>query len=214
MTRRAVALDALEPGPVASLSRGHPPEAGHPGRRSGAGLDPARRGGADFRGRTMRCRTGSCSIPSPMWRRRRNLLTNPALDPFGKIPEFKYCAAKVESAPGRHGRGGIAPTQASGAFSNKIPLIAAAAMRIGMALIENTNGSSALAFGIRHDWTRAEIRALFELPFPELMFEAQRIHRQNFDRARCRFRRCCRSRPAAVRKTAPIVRRARPTKTA
>ena len=25
-----------------------------------------------------------------------NLLTNPALDPFGKIPEFKYCAAKVE----------------------------------------------------------------------------------------------------------------------
>ena len=27
-----------------------------------------------------------------------NLLTNPALDPFGKIPEFKYCAAKVEKA--------------------------------------------------------------------------------------------------------------------
>ena len=25
-----------------------------------------------------------------------NLLTNPALDPFGKIPEYKYCAAKVE----------------------------------------------------------------------------------------------------------------------
>jgi formate dehydrogenase major subunit len=25
-----------------------------------------------------------------------NLLTNPALDPFGKIPEFKYCAAKLE----------------------------------------------------------------------------------------------------------------------
>ena len=27
-----------------------------------------------------------------------NTLTNPALDPFGKIPEFKYCAARVESA--------------------------------------------------------------------------------------------------------------------
>ena len=26
-----------------------------------------------------------------------NLLTNPALDPFGKIPEFKYCAARVEA---------------------------------------------------------------------------------------------------------------------
>jgi formate dehydrogenase major subunit len=25
-----------------------------------------------------------------------NLLTNPKLDPFGKIPEFKYCAARVE----------------------------------------------------------------------------------------------------------------------
>ena len=27
-----------------------------------------------------------------------NLLTNPALDPFGKIPEYKFCAAKVERA--------------------------------------------------------------------------------------------------------------------
>ena len=27
-----------------------------------------------------------------------NLLTNPALDPFGKIPEFKFCAAQVEAA--------------------------------------------------------------------------------------------------------------------
>jgi biotin synthase len=34
---------------------------------------------------------------------------------------------------------------------------------------------------VRHDWTRAEIRALFALPFPELMFEAQRIHRLHFD---------------------------------
>ena len=25
-----------------------------------------------------------------------NLLTNSALDPFGKIPEFKYCAAKID----------------------------------------------------------------------------------------------------------------------
>ena len=33
----------------------------------------------------------------------------------------------------------------------------------------------------RGDWTRAEIRALFELPFPELMFRAQDIHRRAFD---------------------------------
>jgi biotin synthase len=34
---------------------------------------------------------------------------------------------------------------------------------------------------VRHDWTRAEIRALFDLPFPELMFRAQSIHRRHFD---------------------------------
>jgi len=34
---------------------------------------------------------------------------------------------------------------------------------------------------VRHDWTRAEVRALFELPFPELIFRAQRIHRLHFD---------------------------------
>jgi biotin synthase len=34
---------------------------------------------------------------------------------------------------------------------------------------------------IRHDWTRAEVRALFELPFPELIFRAQNTHRRHFD---------------------------------
>lgn len=33
---------------------------------------------------------------------------------------------------------------------------------------------------LRHDWTRAEIAALFALPFPELIYRAQSIHRQNF----------------------------------
>ena len=36
---------------------------------------------------------------------------------------------------------------------------------------------------VRHDWTRAEIGALFDLPFPELLFRAQSIHRQYFDPA-------------------------------
>ena len=40
---------------------------------------------------------------------------------------------------------------------------------------------SAPSGGVRHDWTRAEVRALFELPFPDLLFEAQRIHRLHFD---------------------------------
>ena len=34
---------------------------------------------------------------------------------------------------------------------------------------------------VRHDWTREEIRALFALPFPELMFRAQETHRAHFD---------------------------------
>jgi biotin synthase len=33
----------------------------------------------------------------------------------------------------------------------------------------------------RHDWTRAQVRALFALPFPELMFRAQGVHRAHFD---------------------------------
>jgi len=37
--------------------------------------------------------------------------------------------------------------------------------------------------GPRHDWTRQQVRALFDLPFPELMFEAQCAHRQNFNPA-------------------------------
>ena len=35
--------------------------------------------------------------------------------------------------------------------------------------------------GVRQDWTREEVRALFALPFPDLIFEAQRIHRLHFD---------------------------------
>jgi biotin synthase len=34
---------------------------------------------------------------------------------------------------------------------------------------------------VRHDWTREEIRALFALPFPDLIFQAQTVHRANFD---------------------------------
>ncbi len=33
----------------------------------------------------------------------------------------------------------------------------------------------------RHDWTRDEVRALFALPFPDLIFQAQSVHRANFD---------------------------------
>ncbi|MFL0810449.1 MAG: biotin synthase BioB [Agarilytica sp.] len=34
---------------------------------------------------------------------------------------------------------------------------------------------------IRSDWTRAEVQALFDLPFNDLLFQAQSVHRQHFD---------------------------------
>jgi biotin synthase len=34
---------------------------------------------------------------------------------------------------------------------------------------------------LRHDWSRAEVRALFDLPLTELMFRAQLVHRRYFD---------------------------------
>lgn len=37
------------------------------------------------------------------------------------------------------------------------------------------------AMDIRHDWSVAEVQALLDLPFPELMFQAQAIHRATFD---------------------------------
>jgi biotin synthase len=46
-------------------------------------------------------------------------------------------------------------------------------------------GSGTLpADGVRHDWTQAEVEALFALAFPELMFRAQTVHRAHFDPAR------------------------------
>lgn len=34
---------------------------------------------------------------------------------------------------------------------------------------------------IRNDWSKAEIAALFELPFNDLLFQAQSVHRRHFD---------------------------------
>ena len=34
---------------------------------------------------------------------------------------------------------------------------------------------------IRHDWTEQEVQALFDLPFNDLLFQAQLVHRQFFN---------------------------------
>jgi formate dehydrogenase major subunit len=100
MTRRAQVLDAIEPTAIAQLSRGTIAklgiEAGDPVRVS------TRRGSIELYSRQDDgVPDGVVFIPFAYVEAAANLLTNPKLDPFGKIPEFKYCAAKVEriSAP-------------------------------------------------------------------------------------------------------------------
>jgi biotin synthase len=55
-------------------------------------------------------------------------------------------------------------------------------MRMSVAAVEIAADPSADVSGVvRHDWTREEVGALFALPFPELMFRAQAVHRRHFD---------------------------------
>jgi formate dehydrogenase major subunit len=97
MTRRASALDALEPGPVASVSRGTLEKLGMtPGEMIRVST---RRGTVELAARLDDAvPDGVVFIPFAFVEAAANLLTNPALDPFGKIPEFKFCAARVERA--------------------------------------------------------------------------------------------------------------------
>jgi biotin synthase len=46
--------------------------------------------------------------------------------------------------------------------------------------IPNPRQSGSDTSPLRHDWTRPELRTLFDLPLPELIFRAQTIHRDNF----------------------------------
>ncbi|MCF8168356.1 MAG: molybdopterin-dependent oxidoreductase, partial [Rhodoferax sp.] len=94
MTRRTSVLDALEPVPTASL---HSEDLAQLGVLPGAAVTVAsRRGQVTLRARqdngTPR---GTVFVPFAYHEAAANLMTNAALDPFGKIPEFKYCAVKV-----------------------------------------------------------------------------------------------------------------------
>jgi formate dehydrogenase major subunit len=94
MTRRASNLDYIEPEPVASV---HPLDLANLGIEPGGTLTIAsRRGSISLYARaddgTPR---GAVFVPFCYYEAAANKLTNPALDPFGKIPEFKYCAVKV-----------------------------------------------------------------------------------------------------------------------
>ena len=97
MTRRTKVLDALEPSAIAQLSRGTIQKLGiQPGDMVKVST---RRGEVELQSRQDDAiPDGVVFIPFAYVEAAANILTNPALDPFGKIPEFKFCAAKVEKA--------------------------------------------------------------------------------------------------------------------
>ena len=53
---------------------------------------------------------GSCFIPFHFREAAANLLTIDEIDPFGKIPEFKFCAVRVERVSG-NGHGDLPDSQ-------------------------------------------------------------------------------------------------------
>ncbi|MEO8923572.1 MAG: molybdopterin dinucleotide binding domain-containing protein, partial [Caldimonas sp.] len=105
MTRRSGVLDALEPDPVALL---HPLDIVKLGIEAGDLVTIAsRRGTVTLYARADESSPrGSVFVAFCYYEAAINKLTNSALDPFGKIPEFKYCAIRVTP-------GGPTPVQRS-----------------------------------------------------------------------------------------------------
>jgi formate dehydrogenase major subunit len=105
MTRRASVLDALEPDPTAMI---HPLDLARLNAKPGDVLTiTSRRGEVSLYARADEgTPRGAVFVPFCYYEAAINKLTNAALDPFAKIPEFKYCAVKVT-------RGGVAPVQSS-----------------------------------------------------------------------------------------------------
>jgi formate dehydrogenase major subunit len=94
MTRRAAALDSIEPEPVASV---HPLDLEALKVAPGGTLTiTSRRGEISLYARADEgMPRGSVFVPFCYYEAAANMLTNPQLDPVGKIPEFKYCAVNV-----------------------------------------------------------------------------------------------------------------------
>ncbi|NQZ71670.1 MAG: molybdopterin-dependent oxidoreductase, partial [Dinoroseobacter sp.] len=96
MTRRATVLDAVEPEANCSL---------HPRTLRKLGVEPGgrvqlttRRGSVALLARADRAvAEDMVFLPFAFVEAAANLLTNSAIDPYGKIPEFKFCAVKVEA---------------------------------------------------------------------------------------------------------------------
>jgi formate dehydrogenase major subunit len=97
MTRRAANLDLLEPEAVACLNA---KDLARMGTAAGDMVRVStRRGEITLKARMDRdVPEGLIFIPFCFAEAAANVLTNPQLDPMGKIPEFKFCAARIEPA--------------------------------------------------------------------------------------------------------------------
>jgi len=99
MTRRSKVLDSVEPEANCSL---------HPKTLRKLGVEPGghvtlttKRGSITIMARADRgVAEDMVFVPFAYVEAAANILTNPALDPYGKIPEFKFSAVKVEAAKG------------------------------------------------------------------------------------------------------------------
>jgi len=97
MTRRSRVLDAVEPEAIITLN---PEDLANLNIEAGGRVKViSRRGEITATARSdAGLSAGEIFIPFCYHEAAANLLTNEALDPFGKIPEFKFCAVQVESA--------------------------------------------------------------------------------------------------------------------
>ena len=94
MTRRAAVLDRIEPGPVAMLNPG---DLARIGARPGDSIRLRSRRGevTAVAGADEGMQPGQVFLPFCYHEAAANLLTNDALDPAARIPEFKFCAIQV-----------------------------------------------------------------------------------------------------------------------
>jgi formate dehydrogenase major subunit len=97
MTRRSFALDAIQPEAHVYLNPG---DASEMGVSEGDYVRiTSRRGSIELRARlSHRDTPGTCFIPFHFREAAANVLTIDEIDPFGKIPEFKFCAVRIERA--------------------------------------------------------------------------------------------------------------------
>ncbi|MYE37800.1 MAG: formate dehydrogenase subunit alpha, partial [Rhodobacteraceae bacterium] len=95
MTRRSRILDSMEPEAVCSL---HPSTLRNLGVEAGGNVRlETRRGTIHIKAREDRnIPVNSVFVPFAFVEAAGNVLTNPAIDPYGKIPEFKFSAVKID----------------------------------------------------------------------------------------------------------------------